>query len=155
MDRVIIITGLRIQALHMVNAQDFTYSKGYLGLLSMLGVSLGIIFCCAPAVFFLYGHYRPLFLALAHSNELGPTHTEICNMPSVPPSIPKVLCRSSPGPYDEWMIPRRASPDVLTDGLDHWARWKYRTVGELNAVALEIYDPHLGTSRSASDAAYL
>lgn len=48
--RVFIITGLRIQALHLVNAQDFTYSKGYLGLLSTLGASLGIITCCAPAV---------------------------------------------------------------------------------------------------------
>ena len=43
----------------MVNAEDFTYSKGYLGLLSTLGVSLGIIFCCAPAVPFVYSHYRP------------------------------------------------------------------------------------------------
>lgn len=43
----------------MVNAQDFTYSKGYLGLLSTLGVSLGIIFCCAPVVPFVYHHYRP------------------------------------------------------------------------------------------------
>ena len=77
MDRVIIITGLRIQALHMVNAQDFTYSKGYLGLLSTLGASLGIVFCCAPVVPFLYGRYRPLFFALARSNELGPTPTEI------------------------------------------------------------------------------
>ena len=32
----------------MVNADDFTYSKGYLGLLSALGASLGITFCCAP-----------------------------------------------------------------------------------------------------------
>lgn len=35
----------------MVNADDFTYSKGYLGLLSALGASLGITFCCAPAVY--------------------------------------------------------------------------------------------------------
>lgn len=49
-DRVFIVTGLRIQALRMVNAQDFTYSKGYLGLLSTLGASLGIIFCCVPSV---------------------------------------------------------------------------------------------------------
>ena len=34
----------------MVIAADFTYSKGYLGLLSTLGASLGIIFCCAPGV---------------------------------------------------------------------------------------------------------
>ena len=39
----------------MVNAQDFTYSKSYLGLLSTLGASLGIIFCCVPIV---PGSYR-------------------------------------------------------------------------------------------------
>ena len=139
----------------MVNAQDYTYSKGYLGLLSALGVSLGIVFCCTPVVPFLYGHYRPLSPVLARRNELGPTHTEIYNIPNVPPSIPEVLCRSSPVSYDEWMITRRVSPDVLADGLDHWACWKHRTVGELDAVALKIYDPKMGISRSASDAAYL
>ena len=38
----------------MVNADDFTYSKGYLGLLSELGASLGITFCCVP-------YMRPVF----------------------------------------------------------------------------------------------
>ena len=42
----------------MVNAQDFTYSKGYLGLLSNLGASLGIIFCCVPAVSKTYRLWR-------------------------------------------------------------------------------------------------
>ena len=42
----------------MVNAQDFTYSKGYLGLLSTLGASLEIIFCCAPAVHKVYQQWR-------------------------------------------------------------------------------------------------
>ena len=41
----------------MVDAQDFTYSKGYLGLLSTLGATLGIIFSCAPSA-------RTLFLKL-------------------------------------------------------------------------------------------
>lgn len=53
-DRVFIVTGLRLQALHMVNAQDFTYSKGYLGLLSAIGASLTVFFCCAPCVVGLY-----------------------------------------------------------------------------------------------------
>jgi len=53
--RVFVITGLRIQALHMVNAQDFTYSKGYLGLLSAIGGALGVIFCC---IFDLYRIFR-------------------------------------------------------------------------------------------------
>ncbi|KAF4635842.1 hypothetical protein G7Y89_g2252 [Cudoniella acicularis] len=47
---VFIITALRLQALNMVNAEDFTYSKGYLGLLSVIGASLGVIFCCATCV---------------------------------------------------------------------------------------------------------
>ena len=42
----------------MVNADDFTYSKGYLGLLSALGASLGITFCCAPSLLAVYNHYR-------------------------------------------------------------------------------------------------
>ena len=45
-----IITGLRIQALHMANSSDFTYSKGYLGLLSALGALLSVITCCAPCL---------------------------------------------------------------------------------------------------------
>lgn len=149
MDRVIIITGLRIKALHMVNAQDFTYSKGYLGLLSTIGVSLGIIFCCAPSVRIAYNHFR----LLAHSDK------EIHDVSDVLPSSgtitphPTILPRVHDRSYDEWMINRRAIPDALTDGLDYWARWKYRTVAHMNAVALRIYDPSLGTSRSASDAA--
>lgn len=58
---VFIITGLRIQALRMVNAQDFTYSKGYLGLLSTLGASLGIIICCAPCVIHVYRAWRKAY----------------------------------------------------------------------------------------------
>ena len=57
-DRVFIITGLRIQALCMVTARDFIYSKGYLGLLSTLGASLGIIIICAPSVVGLYRGLR-------------------------------------------------------------------------------------------------
>lgn len=56
--RVFIITGLRIQALHMVNAEDFTYSKGYLGLLSTLGASLAITIVCAPVVPAVYKQWR-------------------------------------------------------------------------------------------------
>ncbi len=54
---VFIVSGLRIQALRMVNAEDFTYSKGYLGLLSALGASLGITFCCVSALPVVYHHY--------------------------------------------------------------------------------------------------
>lgn len=39
------ITGLRIDALNMVNSSDLTYSKGYLGLLSEAGAFIGIITC--------------------------------------------------------------------------------------------------------------
>ena len=139
MNRVITITGLRIQALRMVNAQDFTYSKGYLGLLSTLGVSLGIIFCCAPVVPFVY-------------RKLRPTQTEVYKMPDVPPQVPEPSV-SLPGSHDAFTIYRQTSSDVVTDGLDYWARWKYRTVAHMNAVALRIYDPSLVASRSASNAA--
>ena len=45
-----VITGLRIQALHFVNAPDFSFSSGYLGLLSELGALIGIICCCVPSL---------------------------------------------------------------------------------------------------------
>ena len=44
------ITGFRIQALHLSNAADFTFSGGYLGLLSALGALFGIISCCVPSL---------------------------------------------------------------------------------------------------------
>ena len=49
----------------MVNAEDFTYSKGYLGLLSALGASLGITFCCAPVVPVVYHQWRAALLERA------------------------------------------------------------------------------------------
>ena len=59
----------------MANAQDFTYSKGYLGLLSALGASLGIIFCCAPAAPAVYQQCRTMLLEralrLTHVNEIS------------------------------------------------------------------------------------
>ena len=45
----------------MVNADDFTYSKGYLGLLSELGASLGITCCCAPFMPSLYRDCRQAY----------------------------------------------------------------------------------------------
>jgi len=48
-NRVFIVTGLRIQALHFVDSPDFTFSNGYLGLLSVLGALLGVICCCVPS----------------------------------------------------------------------------------------------------------
>ncbi|KAL8953265.1 MAG: hypothetical protein Q9222_000870 [Ikaeria aurantiellina] len=47
---VLIITGLRISAMRFVTAPDFTFSSGYLGLLSELGALLGIICCCVPSL---------------------------------------------------------------------------------------------------------
>ena len=34
----------------MVDSSDFTFSNGYLGLLSTLGALLGVICCCAPVL---------------------------------------------------------------------------------------------------------
>ncbi|KAK0631125.1 hypothetical protein B0T17DRAFT_241109 [Bombardia bombarda] len=46
---VFIITGLRLAALNRVNTLDFTYDRGYIGLLSILGPLVGIICCCVTA----------------------------------------------------------------------------------------------------------
>ncbi|KAI1110700.1 hypothetical protein F5Y14DRAFT_428075 [Nemania sp. NC0429] len=43
---VFIITALRIASLNRVNSQDFSYDRGYLGLLSILGPLITIICCC-------------------------------------------------------------------------------------------------------------
>lgn len=74
----------------MVNAEDFTYSKGYLGLLSMLGASLGIIFCCVPGFYGVYTEIRELLRrhglnavrSLQPDEEVGPTSQETPNVGS-------------------------------------------------------------------------
>lgn len=94
---VFIISGLRIQALRMVNAEDFTYSKGYLGLLSALGASLGILgaslgitFCCAPAIPVLYHHCRASFLEMSHINERTTTFASKY-------AVPRIIVNSNGG----------------------------------------------------------
>ena len=47
---VISVTELRILALRDVTSNDFSYSKGYLALLSTVGALLSIITGCAPAL---------------------------------------------------------------------------------------------------------
>ncbi|KAH8690657.1 hypothetical protein BGW36DRAFT_389127 [Talaromyces proteolyticus] len=47
---VVIITALRLQALHLVSSTDLTHDKGYLSLLSNLGALLAITCCSAPAI---------------------------------------------------------------------------------------------------------
>lgn len=34
----------------MINSADFTYTRGYLGLLSALGALIGTIACCTPSL---------------------------------------------------------------------------------------------------------
>ena len=46
----LIFSILRIHSLHLVTSPDYTYSKGYLGLHSVLGALLSIITCCGPSV---------------------------------------------------------------------------------------------------------
>ncbi|KAI1768484.1 hypothetical protein GGR53DRAFT_478280 [Hypoxylon sp. FL1150] len=48
---VIVITGLRIAALHRINTSDFSYDQGYLGLLSILGTLISIITCYVPSMY--------------------------------------------------------------------------------------------------------
>lgn len=47
---VVIFTYLRVQALRFVNDPNFSFSSGYLGLLSELRALLAIICCCVPSV---------------------------------------------------------------------------------------------------------
>ncbi|KAI3317552.1 hypothetical protein HD806DRAFT_514370 [Xylariaceae sp. AK1471] len=46
---VFIITGLRIAALNRVNSHDFSYDRGYIGFLSILGPLIAIICGCTTA----------------------------------------------------------------------------------------------------------
>ncbi|KAL2047342.1 hypothetical protein N7G274_001363 [Stereocaulon virgatum] len=55
---VIIINGLRVQALRMTTSTDFTLSRGYLDLLSVLGCLLSIICCCIPSVVSVFNKLR-------------------------------------------------------------------------------------------------
>lgn len=56
----------------MVDADDLTYSKGYLGLLSALAASLGISFSCAPAALVAYRHCRLMFVEyVTHDHEMA------------------------------------------------------------------------------------
>ncbi|KAI2473859.1 hypothetical protein F4781DRAFT_6301 [Annulohypoxylon bovei var. microspora] len=60
---VIIITALRIAALHRVNSPDFSYDQGYLGLLSTVGALLSIITCCVVSFNHFVRHIRSMFPA--------------------------------------------------------------------------------------------
>lgn len=76
----------------MVNAEDFTYSKGYLGLLSTLGALLGIIFCCVPCFPGVYAEMREMLRkrglsairSLQPDVEVGATSLETLNVVSRP-----------------------------------------------------------------------
>ena len=76
----------------MVNAEDFTYSKGYLGLLSTLGGALGIIFCCVPCFRGVYTEMREMLRkrglsavrSLQPDEEVGATTPETPNVVSRP-----------------------------------------------------------------------
>lgn len=50
-DRVIIVTALRLKAVHMVSSPDLTHDKGYLSLLSNLGALVAITTCSAPVAY--------------------------------------------------------------------------------------------------------
>jgi hypothetical protein len=43
--RLLIVTALRLKALHLASSTDYTYSKSYLGLLSSIGCMLGVVLC--------------------------------------------------------------------------------------------------------------
>ncbi|KAI6092139.1 hypothetical protein F4821DRAFT_157960 [Hypoxylon rubiginosum] len=55
---IIVVTGLRIAALHRVNTSDFSYDQGYLGLLSTLGTLMSIITCYSIPISIFIRHLR-------------------------------------------------------------------------------------------------
>ena len=89
----------------MVNADDFTYAKGYLGLLSELGASLGIIFCCVPYMrpafsrcFYLYRSLKHGMTTVNVDEENTATHDEASNerpAPMTNDSATKTYIRSA------------------------------------------------------------
>ena len=83
MRRVFIITGLRIQALHLTTSADFTYSKGYIGLLSVLGALLSIIFCCVPSIYGLIN-----LLGARRRDRLARIEEQVVNEPTRPRTLP-------------------------------------------------------------------
>jgi hypothetical protein len=58
MDRVVVVTALRLKELHLVSSSDLTYGKGYLSLLSNVGALIGIIGCCGPALSAIFIRYN-------------------------------------------------------------------------------------------------
>lgn len=90
----------------MVNAEDFTYSKGYLGLLSTLGALLGIIFCCVPYLRGVYTEMREMLRkrSLQPEEEVGATSQETPNVVSHP-RIDGIQVHSKSGrlSLDRWL----------------------------------------------------
>jgi hypothetical protein len=48
--RVVVITDLRLKAMHLVTSTDLTHDKGYLSLLSNTGALIAVISCSEPAI---------------------------------------------------------------------------------------------------------
>lgn len=93
----------------MVNAQDFTYSKGYLGLLSAIGGSLAVFFCCAPSMSGLYVRLREASLerkkkAVAIDEESTATTVEDPDGPSL--AIPEDSAPTAHGRSARWIVDR-------------------------------------------------
>jgi hypothetical protein len=46
----------------MTTSTDFTFSKGYLGLLSVLGCLLSIICCCLPSIVYVLRRLKEVYM---------------------------------------------------------------------------------------------
>jgi hypothetical protein len=55
------VTALRLKALHLANFSNYTYSKGYLGLLSSIGYMLGVVVCNVMALHGILGYAKERF----------------------------------------------------------------------------------------------
>ena len=87
--RVTIITGPRTKALHLDSSSDLPYPKGYLGLVSAIGVQIHVINSCAPALSKCYVKQKRRIQALARSsaNKMPPIKGEPIETKTVNPSL--------------------------------------------------------------------
>jgi len=71
---VLVVTGLRLKALHLAVSSDLTYSKSYLGLLSAVGCMLSIVLCGTLAM---HGMYVKAKRKLIDCNILSDTKLKV------------------------------------------------------------------------------
>ena len=102
-----VITAWRIQALSLVNSPDITYSKSYLGLLSIVGGFFTNITCCIPSA-------RPVYLAIKslRRGRASKTSSSIPLSSLMQSDLLKSLERADPVSYLPSLVPEVPRPKV-------------------------------------------